>query len=123
MPAEPEQGRNAQEEALKRAPPGAPHDQSFKVLAVAVLGVVYGDIGTSPIYALRESLPARTPRHHAGQRARHSLAHLLDIDSGHFSSSTWSYVLRADNRGEGGTFALLALLRPEKEQHRRRRAF
>ena len=48
------EGRNAQQEALERAPAATPHSASFAVLAVAVLGVVYGDIGTSPIYALRE---------------------------------------------------------------------
>jgi len=48
-------------EELKRAPPVEPHSRSFAVLAVAVLGVVYGDIGTSPIYALHECFAGKNP--------------------------------------------------------------
>lgn len=48
-------GRDAQKEALENAPVVQPHSKSFSLLAIAVLGVVYGDIGTSPIYALRET--------------------------------------------------------------------
>ena len=116
-----EQGRNAQQEALNRAPPATPHSQSFAVLAVAVLGVVYGDIGTSPIYALRECFAGKDP-----------IAVTPDNVLGILSLVFWTlilvislkymvYVLRADNRGEGGTFAMLALLRPEKDQNRLRR--
>jgi KUP system potassium uptake protein len=120
MSAEPgrEQGRNAQKEVLKRAPPAAPHSQSFPVLTVAVLGVVYGDIGTSPIYALRECFAGKNP-----------ILVTTDNVLGVLSLIFWTlilvislkymvYVLRADNRGEGGTFALLALLRPDRDQQR-----
>ena len=123
MPAEPTagEGRNAQREALKRALPAAPHSESLAVLAVAVLGVVYGDIGTSPIYALRECFAGKNP-----------IAVTPDNVLGILSLMFWTlllvislkymvYVLRADNRGEGGTFALLALLRPERDQGRRAR--
>lgn len=116
-----EQGRNAQREALKLAPTATPHGDSFAVLAVAVLGVVYGDIGTSPIYALRECFAGKNP-----------IAITPDNVLGILSLIFWTlllvislkymmYVLRADNRGEGGTFALLALLRPERDRGRRRR--
>ena len=123
MPAEPAngEGRNAQQEALKRATVAKPHSDSFAVLAVAVLGVVYGDIGTSPIYALRECFAGKDP-----------IAVTPDNILGILSLMFWTlilvislkymvYVLRADNRGEGGTFALLALLRPERDQARRSR--
>ncbi|MGD2129397.1 MAG: KUP/HAK/KT family potassium transporter [Lysobacterales bacterium] len=114
-------GRNAQKEALKGAPPAAPGDQPFGLLALAVLGVVYGDIGTSPIYALRESF--------AGA---HPLAVNPDNILGILSLIFWTlvlvvslkymaFILRADNRGEGGIFALLALLRPDRNQERLRR--
>lgn len=77
-------------------------------LAIAALGVVFGDIGTSPLYAMKESLAQLAP----GERAEGVL--------GILSLMTWSlllvvcvkyigYVTRADNRGEGGIFALLAL--------------
>ena len=77
-------------------------------LAMAALGVVFGDIGTSPLYAMKECLAQLGP----GERAEGVL--------GILSLMTWSlllvvcvkyigYVTRADNRGEGGIFALLAL--------------
>lgn len=54
-------GRNAQEEALSHAAHAAPSNQFRAALAIAVLGIVYGDIGTSPIYALRESFAGERP--------------------------------------------------------------
>ena len=80
-------------------------------LAVAALGVVFGDIGTSPLYAFRESFIG---------------VHRLPIDRVHvmgvLSLIVWALILvvtvkyvlitmRADNDGEGGSFALLALIR------------
>jgi KUP system potassium uptake protein len=111
-------GRNAEAEALKRAPPSMPHSESFAVLSLAVLGVVYGDIGTSPIYALHECF--------AGKNA---IPVTTDNVLGILSLIFWTlllvislkymwYILQADNRGEGGTFALLALLRPDRDQQR-----
>ena len=48
MKTNPGLGRNVQKEALKRASRTKPHTHSEVVLAIAVMGVVYGDIGTSP---------------------------------------------------------------------------
>ena len=81
-------------------------------LGLGALGVVFGDIGTSPLYTIRECLHALPP-------AEHAVAVL-----GVLSLVVWSlilvvsvkytlFVLRADNRGEGGIFALLALGREE----------
>ncbi|MBX3531065.1 MAG: potassium transporter Kup [Rhizobiaceae bacterium] len=82
-------------------------------LALGAVGVVYGDIGTSPIYALREALKAATGGD--GPPA--------DVDViGVLSIIVWSLtlivsakyaliVLRADNGGEGGTLSLMALAR------------
>jgi KUP system potassium uptake protein len=78
--------------------------------SLAALGVVYGDIGTSPLYALRECF---TPPHAISASAPNVL--------GALSLFFWSltlvvsvkyltFVLRADNDGEGGVLALLALL-------------
>lgn len=80
---------------------------SLSILTLGALGVVFGDIGTSPIYALRESL------HTAGTE-------VYDI-YGVVSLIFWSlmlvvslkylvFVLRADNNGEGGILSLFALL-------------
>ena len=78
------------------------------MLCVGALGVVFGDIGTSPLYAMKECLAQLAP----GERAEGVL--------GILSLMTWAlllvvclkyigFVMRADNRGEGGIFALLAL--------------
>jgi len=87
-------------------------------VSLAVLGVVYGDIGTSPIYALRECFRGVSP-------VPINEANILGILSLIFwaliliiSIKYMAFVLRANNRGEGGIFALLALLRPEEEQER-----
>jgi KUP system potassium uptake protein len=80
-------------------------------LALAALGVVYGDIGTSPLYALRECFTGE-----------HGLPATVDNVLGILSLIVWSLnfvvsfkyislVMRADNRGEGGILALMALLR------------
>ena len=123
MPADSDSGlgRNAQQEALKRAPPATVHGESFAALAVAVLGVVYGDIGTSPIYALRECFAGKNP-------IPVTPANVLGVLSLVFwtlvlviSLKYMVYVLRADNRGEGGIFALIALLRPDRDQDKWRR--
>ncbi len=80
--------------------------------AVAALGIVYGDIGTSPLYALRESLFGDAnlvigPSTVLGVLSLIFWALVLTI-----SVKYLMLVMRADNRGEGGILALLALLDP-----------
>ncbi|HSM09252.1 MAG TPA: KUP/HAK/KT family potassium transporter, partial [Gemmatimonadota bacterium] len=82
------------------------------MLSLAALGVVYGDIGTSPIYALRESL-------HGGYGIETTAASVLGVLSLIFwslilviSIKYLGFVLMADNRGEGGIIALTALVIP-----------
>src|ERR1035437_4602686 len=83
-------------------------------MLLAALGVVYGDIGTSPLYAFRESLKS------AGGSVAATEAAVLGI----LSLIVWTlvivvtlkyvlFVMRADNQGEGGIMALLALALPE----------
>src|SRR5262249_7815078 len=90
---------------------GAHADAGFWPLTLGSLGVVYGDIGTSPLYAFRESVTAAT-----GSGNPVSEPIVLGI----LSLIIWSLILivtvkyiiillRADNRGEGGTLALMAL--------------
>jgi len=80
-------------------------------LSLAALGVVYGDIGTSPLYALRECF-----------NPKHGVAVTPDNILGILSLIFWSltivisfkyliFVMRADNRGEGGILALMSLVR------------
>ncbi|MDB6029358.1 MAG: potassium transporter Kup [Verrucomicrobiales bacterium] len=83
-------------------------------LAVGALGVVYGDIGTSPLYALRECFSGT----HGIDPSR---ANVLGVLSLIFWSlillvtvKYLSFVLRADNKGEGGILALLTLAFPER---------
>jgi len=120
MPANHESplGRDAQKEALARAPVAQPHSRSFPVLAIAVLGVVYGDIGTSPLYALRETFAGKSPVPVSPDNILGVLSLILWTLIAVVSIKYMIFVLRADNRGEGGTFALLALLRPDHNQDR-----
>ncbi len=87
------------------------NDKSLPLLIISALGVVFGDIGTSPLYALKLSVEA----------TKVSGAGLTASVLGVLSLITWAiiivvsikYVLiimRADNHGEGGVFALTALL-------------
>jgi KUP system potassium uptake protein len=86
-----------------------PARQATWGLALLALGVVYGDIGTSPLYAARETF-----------NPEHGIPFTPENIVGGISAIFWSLmivvslkyvtlVLRADNRGEGGIMALLAL--------------
>ena len=80
-------------------------------LTLGSLGVVYGDIGTSPLYALREAVNAATASGSAPSRES-VLGVLSLILWALIVVVTQKYVvilLRADNKGEGGTLALMAL--------------
>ena len=77
-------------------------------LTMGALGVVFGDIGTSPLYALRECLNYLPPvERAAGVLGALSLVFwaIALVVVGKYLI----FVTRADNRGEGGIFALLAL--------------
>jgi len=114
-------GRDAQNEALKGAPQATPQNQPFAPLALAVLGVVYGDIGTSPIYALRESFAGAHPLPVNPDNVLGILSLIFWTLVLVISLKYMVFILRADNRGEGGIFALLALLHPDRNQEKLRR--
>ncbi len=87
-------------------------------LSLGALGVVYGDIGTSPLYAFRECFSKE-----------HGLAVNEANIFGILSLVFWSlvivisvkyllFVMRADNRGEGGILALMSLVRPRRSKRR-----
>src|ERR1700675_1421987 len=83
----------------------------FKALMLGSIGVVYGDIGTSPLYALREAIVAASGTE-AGVTTQAVLGVLSLILWALIVVVTLKYVvilLRADNHGEGGTLALMAL--------------
>ncbi|MDF2116133.1 potassium transporter Kup [Roseiarcaceae bacterium H3SJ34-1] len=86
---------------------------AFLTLMIGSIGVVYGDIGTSPLYALREALHAAGAAHSGVQRAD-AIGLLSLILWTLMIIVTLKYVvilLRADNDGEGGTLSLMALAR------------
>ena len=87
--------------------------QSVAALSFAALGIVYGDIGTSPLYAMRESLGTLpiTIFNVLGILSLIFWSLILTI-----SAKYLCLVLRADNDGEGGVLALLALLRGTNKQ-------
>src|SRR5712672_589273 len=90
--------------------PGQPQGRYLARLSLLALGVVYGDIGTSPLYALREAF-----------HGQHGIAVTPGNVLGVLSLIFWSLLLivtvkyhvviiRADNKGEGGVLALMALV-------------
>ena len=83
---------------------------SFAALTLGSIGVVYGDIGTSPLYAFREAVVAASPGGEVTSQAVHGVISLIFWAL--MVVVTMKYVLillRADNHGEGGTLALMAL--------------
>ncbi|WP_246561238.1 potassium transporter Kup [Geobacter grbiciae] len=88
---------------------------------MAALGIVYGDIGTSPIYALRECFHGShpfppTPDNVLGVLSLIFWALMITI-----SIKYLLFVMSADNHGEGGILALLALLAPWRDRSRKSR--
>ncbi len=92
------------------AVPAAHGKTNFWTLTLGSVGVVYGDIGTSPLYAMREAVHAAS---HGGPVTREAVIGVLSL-------MLWSLIivvtlkyvvvlLRADNKGEGGTLTLVAL--------------
>jgi len=94
---------------------------NLSILTLATLGVVYGDIGTSPLYALRECF-----------HGEYGIAATSENIMGVLSLMIWAlimvvtvkyliFILRADNHGEGGILALTALMRSADPTKTRRR--
>ena len=101
-------------EAEAAPPSPEPRKNALAGLTLLALGVVYGDIGTSPLYAVRECF-------HGAYGVAVTRANVLGV----LSLILWSLVLvvslkylvfitRADNRGEGGILALMALVVPAR---------
>ena len=91
-------------------PAAHPEGRQLFLLTLGALGVVYGDIGTSPLYTVRECL-----------HGEHGIGVAPDSVFGVLSLIFWAltliisikyvgYILRADNKGEGGILALMALV-------------
>ncbi len=104
--------------AAPHAPAADLAGKRARSLAIAALGIVYGDIGTSPLYSVRECF-----------RGEHAVAASAPNVFGVLSLVFWSliivvsikyllFILRADNCGEGGILALMSLVRREREETR-----
>jgi KUP system potassium uptake protein len=98
-------------EDSREAAAAAPRGKRLMVLSLTALGIVYGDIGTSPLYAVRECF-----------YGSHGVGVTPDNILGVLSLIFWAlvivvtvkyhvYIIRADNHGEGGILALMALVR------------
>ncbi|RUM99729.1 potassium transporter Kup [Pseudaminobacter arsenicus] len=97
-------------EFLQQPRPMDVASQNTKVLMLGALGVVYGDIGTSPIYAFREALVAASGDGVASPEAVLGVLSLIIWALTIIVTIKYIlFVLRADNRGEGGTLSLMAL--------------
>src|ERR1700759_4718061 len=100
--------------------PAAAHSSALPLTAtIGALGVVYGDIGTSPLYALKEAAKAAT-HHGGGQLTPEAILGVVSLILWALiliiSMKYALLILRADNRGEGGIVALLALLSARNAQ-------
>src|SRR5688572_308080 len=91
--------------------------QSTPTLALLALGVVFGDIGTSPLYAVKETF---SPDHGIDLNRENILAGLSLMFWSLMVVVSLKYVvliMRADNRGEGGIMALIALATKSIDRH------
>ncbi len=105
----------ASRQPLAHGPEQNPTGKRLAILTLTALGVVYGDIGTSPLYAIKECfghLYGLTPTRENVFGVLSLIVWALTLV---ISVKYVSFVLRADNRGEGGQFALLALIFPRRE--------
>lgn len=97
---------------------GRKQQSNLWLLVLGALGIVYGDIGTSPLYAIRECFH---PSHDVALTSQNIVGVLSLIVWSLITVISIKYILfimRADNKGEGGILALIALASP----HRQRRA-
>ncbi len=104
-------------EPTGEAPRHHANPQTMRALALAALGVVFGDIGTSPLYAFKESVHGAhgispTPDHVLGIASLMLWSIILVVGVKYLT-----FILRADNHGEGGVLALLAQV-PDRRDRR-----
>src|SRR5690348_12342509 len=126
IPKEPPAGGSGFLAAVRRHRPGPeakPTGRRLAGLSLIALGIVFGDIGTSPLYALRQCFDAE----YGLEATRLNIYGLLSLIVWLLiivvSIKYIVFIMRADNRGEGGILALLALLLQQERRtgDRRRR--
>jgi len=100
---------------------GGRHRSSFA--AIACMGVVFGDIGTSPLYTLNVAAKAASPSGSVAPDAVVGIVSLIFWSLIIVISIKYAIlIMRADNHGEGGILALLALISPQRARQSRRHA-
>jgi KUP system potassium uptake protein len=92
--------------------PASGHAVRLPRLVLGALGVVYGDIGTSPLYAVKECFSGGYGLHPTHDNVLGVLSLVFWALFLVIVVKYLTFIMRADNRGEGGILALLALLRP-----------
>ena len=98
--------------------------RAWAAAALACMGVVFGDIGTSPLYTLNVVTKAASPSGQASPEAVLGIVSLIFWSLIIVVSIKYAIlIMRADNHGEGGILALLALISPRRAKHNKRRAF
>ena len=90
-------------------PGGHAPNRNLPVLVLGALGVVYGDIGTSPIYAFRQALFIRPGAGDSGDEILGLLSLIVWMLTVTVTVKYIFFVTRADNKGEGGTLSLMSL--------------
>ena len=99
-------GSRSEAEGIKHTPPTT----GFWALTIGSIGVVYGDIGTSPLYAFREAAKAAAPGGAVGETEVFGVLSLIFWALTLIVTLKYVlFLLRADNNDEGGTLALMAL--------------
>src|SRR5215471_8389362 len=101
----------------------APHHHRNPWAALACMGIVFGDIGTSPLYTLNVAAKAASPGGSVAPEAAVGIVSLIFWSLIIVISIKYAVlIMRADNQGEGGILALLALVSPQRARRSRRHA-
>ena len=109
----------------RQGPEAKPSGRRLAGLSLIALGIVYGDIGTSPLYALRQCFDPEYGLEASQLNVYGVLSLIVWLLIIVVSVKYIVFIMRADNRGEGGILALLALLLQQERRaaDRRRRVF
>ena len=105
------------------AAPGEGRERSWAPAALACMGVVFGDIGTSPLYTLNVAAKSASPNGQVSPEAVLGIVSLIFWSLIIVISIKYAIlIMRADNHGEGGILALLALVSPRRAKRNKWRA-
>jgi KUP system potassium uptake protein len=108
--------------AITRRSTSIEHRGAWPSAALACMGIVFGDIGTSPLYTLQVAIKVASPSGAISPEAVLGIVSLIFWSLIIVISVKYAIlIMRADNHGEGGILALVALISPRRAKHSRRR--